>query len=113
MTTNGMRAIHPGEILKEEFLLPLQMSPNALSKALHVPASRINDIVLGRRGITTDTALRLARYFGGDAESWLRLQQAYDLKITAKITAKVIRKEIMPLSKEQLTIANERFQLAA
>ena len=113
MTTNGMRAIHPGEILKEEFLLPLQMSPNALSKALHVPASRINDIVLGRRGVTTDTALRLARYFGGDAESWLRLQQAYDLKVTAKITAKVIQKEITPLSKEQLSIANDRLQLTA
>ena len=113
MATNGMRAIHPGEILKEEFLLPLQMSPNALSKALHVPASRINDIVLGRRGITTDTALRLARYFGGDAVSWLRLQQAHDLKVTAKIVAKVIQKEITPLSKEQLNIANVRFQLAA
>ena len=113
MATNGMRAIHPGEILKEEFLAPLQMSPNALSKALHVPASRINDIVLGRRGVTTDTALRLARYFGGDAESWLRLQQAYDLKVTAKIVAKVIQKEITPLSKEQLNIANVRFQLAA
>ena len=113
MTTNGMRAIHPGEILKEEFLAPLQMSPNALLKALHVPASRINDIVLGRRGITTDTALRLARYFGGDAESWLRLQQAYDLKIAAKAVSKVIRKEITPLTKAQLAAADERFALAA
>ena len=113
MATNGMRAIHPGEILKEEFLLPLQMSPNALSKALHVPASRINDIVLGRRGVPTDTALRLARYFGGDAESWLRLQQAYDLKVTAKIVAKVIQKEITPLTEQQINIANVRFQLAA
>ena len=77
------------------------------------PASRINDIVLCRRGVTTDTALRLARYFGGDAESWLRLQQAYDLKVTAKIVAKVIQKEITPLSKEQITIASVRFQLAA
>ena len=113
MTTNGMRAIHPGEILKEEFLAPLQMSPNALSKALHVPASRINDIVLGRRGVSTDTALRLARYFGGDAESWLRLQQAYDLKVAAKITAKVIKKEITPLHQQHIATANERLQLAA
>jgi len=72
MTKNGMRPIHPGEILREEFLGPLGMSRNALSKALHVPATRINDIVLERRGVTPDSALRLARYFGGDAESWLQ-----------------------------------------
>lgn len=81
MIKNGMRPIHPGEILREEFLAPLEMSAHALSKALHVPPARVNDIVLGRRGVTPDTALRLARYFGGDAQSWLNLQQAYDLKI--------------------------------
>jgi addiction module HigA family antidote len=112
MTKNGMRPIHPGEILREEFLMPLGMSANALSKALHVPASRVNDIVLERRGITADTALRLARYFGGDAESWLRLQQAYDLKMTAKTLAKVIEKEITPLT-EELAHSDERFALAA
>ena len=77
---NKMRPIHPGKVLREDFLAPLQMTPHALAIALRVPASRINDIVLERRGVTLDTALRLARYFGGDAESWLNLQNAYDLK---------------------------------
>lgn len=98
MITNGMRPIHPGEILREDFLKPLQMSANALSKALHVPAGRVNDIVLERRGVTPDTALRLARYFGGDAQSWLNLQQAYDLKVTQKQKAKQIEAEIEPLA---------------
>jgi len=68
---DGMRPVHPGEILREDYLVPLEMSANALSKALHVPAPRINDIVRERRGITADTAMRLTRYFGGDARSWL------------------------------------------
>lgn len=76
---NGMRPIHPGEILREEYLAPLGMTANALATALHVTPARINDIVRERRGITPDTALRLARYFGGDAETWLNLQQAFDL----------------------------------
>ena len=80
MAKNGMRPVHPGEILREDFLAPLNMSPHALSVALRVPASRINDIVLERRGVTPDTAQRLARYFGGDAQSWLNLQAMYDLK---------------------------------
>jgi len=79
---NGMRPVHPGEVLREEFLAPLGMSANALAQALHVTAARVNEILRERRGITPDTALRLARYFGGDAESWLNLQQAYDLKVT-------------------------------
>ena len=84
MAKNGMRPIHPGEILREEFLAPLGMTPHALSKALHVTPSRMNDIVQEKRGITTDTALRLSCYFGGDPQSWLNLQHSYDLKITAK-----------------------------
>ena len=84
MIKNGMRPVHPGEVLREDYLKPLQMSANALSKALHVPAGRVNDIVLERRGVTPDTALRLARYFGGDAQSWLNLQQMYDLKVTER-----------------------------
>ena len=78
---NGMRPIHPGEILREEFLKPLNLSANALAMDLHVPAPRINDIVREKRGITADTALRLARYFGTSAEFWLGLQDDYDLKI--------------------------------
>ena len=98
MITNGMRPIHPGEILREDYLKPLQMSANALSKALRVPAGRVNDIVLERRGVTPDTALRLARYFGGDAQSWLNLQQTYDLKVAQKQKAKQIEAEIEPLA---------------
>ena len=81
MFKNGMRPIHPGEVLREDYLKPMAMSANALAKQLHVPASRINDIVLERRGITADTALRLSRFFGGDAQSWLHLQTAYELRL--------------------------------
>ena len=92
-----MRPIHPGEILKEDYLSSLDMTANALAKALHVPASRINDIVLERRAVTPDTALRLARYFGGDAQSWINLQSAYDLKMIIKKNGKEIEKTISPL----------------
>ena len=81
MCTNGMRPVHPGEVLREDYLKPMALSANALAKQLHVPASRINDIALERRGITADTALRLCRFFGGDAQSWLNLQTAYDLRV--------------------------------
>ena len=98
MIKNGMRPVHPGEVLREDFLKPLGMSANALSKALHVPAGRINDIVLLRRGVTPDTALRLARFFGGDAQSWLNLQQMYDLKVTEREKAVQIAAEIVPMA---------------
>ena len=98
MIKNGMRPVHPGEILRADFLTPLAMSAHALSKALHVPPARVNDIVLGRRGVTPDTALRLARYFGGDAQSWLNLQQAYDLKLVEMSALAKITKEIVPLN---------------
>jgi addiction module HigA family antidote len=81
LPTNRMRPVHPGEILREDFLAPLAMSVNALANALGVPATRIHEIVKERRGVTADTAARLARYFGGDAASWLNLQAAYDLKV--------------------------------
>lgn len=81
MLKNGMRPVHPGEVLREDFLKPMDMSANALARQLHVPASRINDIVLERRGVTADTALRLSRFFGGDAQSWLNLQTAHDLRV--------------------------------
>ncbi|TEA79178.1 HigA family addiction module antitoxin [Allopusillimonas ginsengisoli] len=97
MIKNGMRPIHPGEILREEYLAPLSMSVNALFAHLHVPATRMNEIVRERRCITPDTALRLAAFFGGDANSWLSLQQAYKLKSVDKQVAQRIRKEIQPL----------------
>lgn len=77
---NRMRAVHPGEVLREEFLVPLGLSANALANDLSVPATRIHKIVKERRGITADTAERLARYFGGDAASWLALQADYELR---------------------------------
>ena len=77
---NRMRPVHPGEILREDYLGPLGMSVNALALALGVPATRIHEIVKERRSVTADTAARLARYFGGDAASWLALQSDYDLK---------------------------------
>jgi len=89
---NGMRAIHPGEILREEFLLPMEMSANALAIALQVPAPRINDIVRERRGVTADTALRLSRYFGTSAEFWLGLQDDYDLKTRQEELAEELKR---------------------
>ena len=71
--------IHPGEILNEEFLKPLSLSQNRLALALGVPARRINEIVLGKRGISADTALRLSAYFGNSADFWLGIQKDYDL----------------------------------
>lgn len=94
---NGMRPVHPGEILQEDFLKPLGMSANAL----HVPAPRINDIVRKRRGVTADTAMRLARYFGGDARSWLNLQTAYDLRIAEISKARKIEREITPAAAKE------------
>ena len=96
MFKNGMRPIHPGEVLREDFLVPLGISANALSKVLKVPAPRINDIVRERRGISADTAMRFARYFGGDARSWLNLQAAYDLRVAEIANAKRIEQEVMP-----------------
>jgi addiction module HigA family antidote len=93
---NRMRPVHPGEVLREEYLKPLDLSANALAKALRVPSSRINDIVLERRGVTVDTALRLVRYFGGDVASWLNLQTAYDLKVAERTLAARIAREVEP-----------------
>ena len=95
--TNGMRPIHPGEILREEFMLPLSLSANALAIALRVPAPRINDIVREHRGISADTALRLARYFGTRAEFWLGLQSDYDMKIALAEHGARIKRDISPM----------------
>ncbi|GAB1389494.1 MAG: virulence associated protein [Rubrivivax sp.] len=77
--TNGMRPIHPGEVLREEFLVPMGLSAHALAMALHVPAPRINDIVRERRAVTADTAMRLARALGTSAEFWMGLQADYEM----------------------------------
>lgn len=96
MIHNGMRPIHPGEILREDYLAPLDMTANALAVALRVSGPRINDIVRERRSITPDTALRLARYFGCDAQSWLNLQTAFDLRTAEKTIKDTITREITP-----------------
>ena len=76
---NRMRPIHPGEVLREEFLHPLGITAHALAMALHVPAPRIHDIVRERRAVTADTAMRLARYFGVSAEFWMGLQADFEM----------------------------------
>ncbi|ADU39365.1 HigA family addiction module antitoxin [Variovorax paradoxus] len=117
MFKNGMRPVHPGEVLREDYLKPLGMTANALAKALHVPASRINDIVLERRGISPDTALRLTRYFGGeeaDAVGWVNMQATYDFKIAQKAVGKAIAKEVNPRAGLAAAMVNdERFALGA
>lgn len=75
-----LKNIHPGEVLLEEFLVPMSLSQNALARAIVVPPRRINEIVLGKRAITADTALRLARYFGTSEQLWMGLQADYDLE---------------------------------
>jgi addiction module HigA family antidote len=96
MFVNGMRPIHPGEILREEYLEPLGMSANALAGALHLTAARVNEIVREKRGITPDTALRLSRYFGTTAEFWLNLQMMYELRKTIETEGKAIIEAIQP-----------------
>jgi addiction module HigA family antidote len=96
MVKNGMRPIHPGEVLREEYLLPLDMSPHALAKALHLQPARVNEIVREERGVSPDTALRLAQYFKTTPEFWMNLQMQYELKTTAEKVMPAIAAEIQP-----------------
>lgn len=102
MVKNGMRPVHRGEILRDDYPIPSGMSARALAIALHVPPPRVNDIIRQRRGITADTAMRLARLFGGDARSWLNLQPAYDLRVAEIKNARRINCEITPRRHECL-----------
>lgn len=88
--------IHPGEILREEFLAPLGISSHQLALALRVPATRLNDIVNEKRGVTADTALRLARYFGTTAKFWLNLQAAYELEVAEEKLGEAVMREVLP-----------------
>jgi len=97
MKTNKLAPIHPGEILREEFMKPHGLSQNALARALNVPPRRINEIVLEKRGITADTALRLARYFGTTAELWTGLQADYDLRLARYEHEGKIERDVRPL----------------
>jgi addiction module HigA family antidote len=98
MKTNKLPSIHPGEILREEFMKPRGLSQNALARALSAPPRRINEIVLEKRAITADTALRLARYFGTSAEMWAGLQADYDLRLVRCEKARAIEREVEPLA---------------
>jgi addiction module HigA family antidote len=99
---SGMRPVHPGEILLEDYIKPLGISVRALSIALHVPYSRLREIVDGNGGISADTALRLERYFGSEAQGWLALQAAFDLRIAEKQSAKLILREINPFVRNKI-----------
>ena len=91
--------IHPGEILLEEFIKPFGMSMNKLADELHVPANRITHIVDGRRSVTGETALRLARYFGTSPEFWLGMQKDYDLQVAQDRFETEVRREVRPRNK--------------
>jgi addiction module HigA family antidote len=88
--------VHPGTILRDEFLTPMEISVYELANAIKVPRSRINDIVLGQRAITTDTALRLGRYFGMSPEFWINLQARYDLDVADRTVRRKIEQEVAP-----------------
>jgi addiction module HigA family antidote len=94
--TELLEPIHPGEILQEEFMAPLGLTINALSRDLHVPVTRISEIVNKRRGITGDTALRLARYFRNTAQFWLNLQGAYEIEVAVRTSGKEIERHVLP-----------------
>ena len=90
--------IHPGEVLFEEFLKPMNLSANRLATEIHVAATRIGEIIHGRRSITAETAIRLARYLGTTAEFWLRLQTRYDLEIAEDKIAATVARQVKPMS---------------
>ena len=96
MATKKLKPVHPGEVLQEEFLKPMTLSQNRLALAIGVPPRRINEIVLGKRSVSADTALRLARYFGMSAQFWLGLQMDYDLDVTADSLESRLKKEVKP-----------------
>jgi len=96
MTLEKLSPIHPGEVLLEEFLKPMNLSQNRLAIDIGVDARRINEIVLGKRSVTADTALRLARYFGMSAEFWLGLQAQYDLDVAEGALGERLDREVRP-----------------
>jgi addiction module HigA family antidote len=105
MKTKKLSPIHPGEILREEFMKPHGLSQNALARALGVPPRRINEIVLEKRGITADTALRLARFFNTTAEMWTGLQSDYDLRLARYEKERQIKRDVEPLTPLQPAMA--------
>ena len=98
MSETKLNPIHPGEVLLEEFLKPLNMSQSRLALDISVPPRRINEIVLGKRSITADTALRLARYFGNSPQFWLGLQMDYDLDVAEELLGSRLDREIKAIA---------------
>jgi addiction module HigA family antidote len=96
MSGRDFPPVHPGEILLEDFLKPIGISQYRLAKSIHVPARRINEIVLEKRGITADTALRLSRFFGNSAQFWMNLQTRYELESARESSASSIDREVRP-----------------
>lgn len=97
MTKRDLAPVHPGEILLEDFLKPLNVTRYRLAKSIGVPQRRIDEICAGKRAVTADTALRLARFFGTDAQSWMNLQAEYDLECAEITMAERIEREVKPL----------------
>lgn len=104
ITKKNLDPISPGEILREDFLEPLGISINKLSRDLSVPPNRISEIVNGKRAITADTALRLQRYFGIEAQFWLNLQNEYDLRLQKKKVWNDIEQRIIPINRTDINI---------
>ena len=98
MTSEMLRPVHPGEVLLEEFLKPMGLSQNRLAIDIGVPSRRINEIVLHKRGISADTALRLARFFGTSPQFWLGLQSDYDLDVAEETLGDRLEREVRPLA---------------
>ncbi len=96
MSTRDLPPVHPGEILLEDFLTPMGISRYRLAKSIGVPQRRIDEICAGKRSITADTALRLARFFGTDPQSWMNLQAEYDLEVAAATLSERIEREVKP-----------------
>src|SRR6202795_3299732 len=95
--TKKLKPVHPGEILREEFMLPLSLSMNRVALDLRVPVTRIADIVNERRGITADTALRLARYFNNSPSFWMNLQTRFDLEVAEDEISDKVERDVRPL----------------
>jgi addiction module HigA family antidote len=104
MAVKRLVPIHPGEILEEEFMRPLGLSANGLAKALDVPVTRVSEIVRGRRGVTADTALRLARLLGTSAELWMGLQAEHDLRVASRDTGDEIERRV-----SRLRVSGDRY----
>jgi addiction module HigA family antidote len=96
MIKRDLPPVHPGEILLEDFLKPMEITRYRLAKAIGVPQRRVDEICAGKRAITADTALRLARFFGTDAQSWMNLQSAYDLEVAESVLAERLKREVTP-----------------